>query len=525
MLTNPYILYNDMAGTWQDLNKPANSANGGTNWADSAEYGTDYKVSVKITQDEVSVTIDDVPISLSTSSSSDTLTGADILDYISKCDKFTFGVGLAQASFWNTELCTIKNFSAKAIGKDTQSFIGEVEEVEKITAINDNSWKINTHDAILYLDNPVKGVELEKLKISYDVTFADNAAKNGWDGLFSFYDPGTNGRVSIQSAPFLCFNDWAGVWANINKPGLDGSTDWAASAVAGTKHHVDITVTADEIVMSVDDTPIDFAEEASDAYTGYQNILDLISKCENLTIGVGLATSSSWNTEICTLENLTIVANDGEDEDEDSDGRENPDSGSKPGNNGSQPNNGSKPGTGSTDKGDTDNDTTDTPAAGTATGKTHIEERESDGKQIIVDKNGEVIVNKLVTIDSKTYITNAQGEIIKNRFATTAKGNTVYATKTGAIKKSITFTVNGKRYYAKPSGAIAKSGFIKTALGNTVYATKSGVLKSGKVFTVDGKKYYAKASGAIAKNRWVTVGNKKYYCNKKGVITKTKTVS
>jgi arabinan endo-1,5-alpha-L-arabinosidase len=305
--TNPYICFNDGTGNWYDLNNPSN---GGQNWAASAETGKDYEVCIKIAKNSVSITIDGEEISLSEASSG-TLTGEDILDFISECDQLTFGVGQAVTSYWWTELCEIKNFSAKAVCSDKtiSGNTGDTEETtEAIEQISDNSWKINKDSAILYLDNPVNGQDMDKLTISYDIMFDSDAAKNGWDGLFSFYNSSTTGRVSIQSAPYICYNDMAGKWSDINQPSLDGATDWAASASTGETYHVEITITSDSVTIAIDGETISIAQNSSDTYESAQDVLDDISACDNLTIGVGLAETSFWNTELCTLSNLEITA-------------------------------------------------------------------------------------------------------------------------------------------------------------------------------------------------------------------------
>jgi hypothetical protein len=330
MQTNPYLCYNDMAGSWIDLNQPGNTSNGGTDWASSAEAGKDYQVSIAITGEGVSISVDGEEISTSLAGTITENYGQAILDYIKTCDSFSFGVGLGQVSFWNTELCTISDFTAKAIGKTVTDVTGDSETdgtdtddtetedpADAVEQIGDNSYKISKNNAILYLDNPVKGEELSKLEISYDIEFDSSAAKNGWDGLFCFYDPSTNARVAVQSAPYICYNEMAASdnkWLDLNNPSLDGSTDWAAGAVAGQTYHVDITITADTVTLSVDGEEIAFAENSSGNFEGYQALLDQIAACENLTIGVGEAVTSFWNTELCTLSDLTITANGSDDD-------------------------------------------------------------------------------------------------------------------------------------------------------------------------------------------------------------------
>lgn len=145
-----------------------------------------------------------------------------------------------------------------------------------------------------------------------------------------------------------------------------------------------------------------------------------------------------------------------------------------------------------------------------------------EGETVIVNAGGETIRNDVVKIDGEKYITDEDGVVITDEFATTPSGSLVYADADGKLVTDQIFTVSGKKYVAKKSGALVVSGFAKTNHGSTVYCGKSGAVVRNKAFTVSGKKYVAKKSGALVKNAWVKVGNKKYYCGKNGVVTKTK---
>ena len=106
---------------------------------------------------------------------------------------------------------------------------------------------------------------------------------------------------------------------------------------------------------------------------------------------------------------------------------------------------------------------------------------DKDGRQVAVDKDGNVLVKTLVLINGRKYVTNAYGEIVKAAFATTK---------------------DGKKFYAK----------------------KNGVIVVYKAFRVGGKQYVANKNGVIVKNRWITIGKTRYFCNKRGVVIQTKPV-
>jgi hypothetical protein len=515
MQTNPYLCINDMAGNWMDLNSPGNVSSGGTNWAASAETGKDYQVSVKITQDAVSISIDGEEIALSTVYSGDMKTGADILNLISTCDQFTFGVGASATSFWGTELSVIKDFSAKAVCKtivesgDDNS--GEEETVDAIEQISDNSWKINASDALLLIDNPVSGKELSKLQISYDVMFADNAAKNGWDGLFSFYNPDTAARVSVQSAPYICFNamsDSDNIWADINNPSLDGATDWAASAQTGVTYHVEIAITGDTLVMTVDGETIAFAQNTSDNFTGYQNILDAISACPNVTIGVGLAQASFWNTELCTLSNLLITTEEGKDDSADDTGKDNT--------TGSGNENNAAVGTGS------GSDNGNNAAAGTGTSGTVTDS--SAGKTESSASAGTVTVkpDKKIAVGKKVSLKKAASKKLSTtKKITWSSSNTRYAkvsktgvvtTKKAGIGKTVTITAktsSGKK-------ATFRIKIMKGVVKKVTASTAKKTVKAGSSITI---KTSVKATKGANKKLTFTSSNTKYATvTSKGVV-------
>lgn len=161
-------------------------------------------------------------------------------------------------------------------------------------------------DSYTEMENPLKGKNAETVTITYTINWKDDAPRNGWDGIFSFYDASTATRVSFQTAPYLCYNakdatgteDWVDVKADA----------WCtANCEPGQDYTFTYVITKDDITVSCNGTKIDeFAQVGvGDAFTGYQEVLDALNTLPTLTIGVGIAQSAYWNTEPCTL-NLTI---------------------------------------------------------------------------------------------------------------------------------------------------------------------------------------------------------------------------
>jgi len=158
--------------------------------------------------------------------------------------------------------------------------------------------------------NPLKGKNAEKVTISYTINWNADAPKNGWDGVFAFYEADSNARVSFSTAPYLCYN----------QKDKTGAEDWidlkadawcATNCEAGKDYTFQYVITKDSITVSCDGTQIaDFKEvgRGDAAAAGYQSVLDALNTYPTLTIGVGTAKSAYWNTEPC---NISITIDDG----------------------------------------------------------------------------------------------------------------------------------------------------------------------------------------------------------------------
>lgn len=144
------------------------------------------------------------------------------------------------------------------------------------------------------------------------------------------------------------------------------------------------------------------------------------------------------------------------------------------------------------------------------------------GNKVFTDADGKIVTDKTIVVDGKKYVAKESGALAVSEVVTTAKGNKVYCDATGAIVTDKTIKVDGKKYVAKENGVLAVSEMVTTAKGNKVYCGKTGAIVTGKSFKVDGKRYVASKTGAIVTSKWVKVGDKAYYCDKNGVVTKVK---
>lgn len=167
------------------------------------------------------------------------------------------------------------------------------------------SFNLTASDSYKF-ENPLKGKNPEEVTIEYTILAADNAAVNGWDGVMSFYNPSTLGRVSVQTHPYVC-------WNSVNAAA--GWIDHKANVLSikkGEEQSYKIVINAEAIQMYLNGELLESANtgtSASDATpieVTFQNILDEINGCDYFFVGVGQAQYAYWNTEICTLKGVKI---------------------------------------------------------------------------------------------------------------------------------------------------------------------------------------------------------------------------
>ncbi len=167
------------------------------------------------------------------------------------------------------------------------------------------SFNLTASDSYKYA-NPLKGKNPTEVTIEYKVLAGDGAMANGWDGLMSFYNSSTLGRVSIQSHPYVCWNS-----ANASAGWIDHKAN-VLSIKKNEEQSYKIVIKADGIQMYLNDTLLESANtgtSASDATpieVTFQNILDEINGCDYFFVGVGQATYAYWSTEVCTLSDVKI---------------------------------------------------------------------------------------------------------------------------------------------------------------------------------------------------------------------------
>lgn len=214
-------------------------------------------------------------------------------------DTLNFGTG----SWWED--------NANVTISNVKCYVGPVkeqkEEVEKYDEISyeKESVVLETNGDYTEEANPFYNKNLDNLNIEYTINWAENAAKNGWDGIFAFYDTASAGRVSIQTAPYICYNG-GGSWMDINQPAIEGADVVALRADKGVDHKVEIHLTRTGLEMTFDGEPVDYKTNSSGA--DFENVLEYVTQCNVLTWGVGIAKSSYWNTELCTLRDIKIYS-------------------------------------------------------------------------------------------------------------------------------------------------------------------------------------------------------------------------
>ncbi len=294
MQANPYICFNDMAGTWVDINWPDNTES--DDWVTTAQKGQDYRITVLVTEDTTRITVDGKELAHSINGDA---ANRDLLDYLKQCDKLTWGVGVdgtaGKTAFWNSEICTLKDIV--------------ISNYENVGVIAKDEVKLSSTSFIEKVDNPFYNTDLIRVEMEYTLNIDSSAAKNGWDGIFSFYNSETGGRVSMQTNPYLCYNidvDGEEEWLDVNGPN-DGGTNWASgTAVTGQDYKFNVVITKDEITIAIDGEPIELSENGVNGTI--DRLLSYIGECDQFTWGVGLAQTSYWWTELSTISDATIMA-------------------------------------------------------------------------------------------------------------------------------------------------------------------------------------------------------------------------
>lgn len=462
--TAPYVCYNDADGNWIDLNQPGST--NGTNVAPEMVPGTDYTVDIKITTDSAVITVDGEEITTGYNGSGADY--SDLLSFITKCDQLTWGVGLAASAYWNTEMCTLSNISFVSTAEtvaddeddddDTETTTNEAVVTGESVVTDDDGYITYTVDSVVLdnsgditvSENPFKGADIDTFIMEYTINMTEGTAQNGWDGIFSFYDPTSTGRISMQTAPYICYNDWAGNWIDINQPGVDGGTDAAVSMVPGQEYAVVVTITEDDLTITVDGEEIAIGSNGSGA--SYADLLTFLGTCDQLTWGVGLAQTAFWNTELCTLTNIRF------------------------------------------------------------TNAVEAEEAQITEANLFTkwaqlycyDTDMETIItNRFVTIGENTYYFGSDGKAKKGVFEVDGKSYYGYSDKT--LAKGLISRWASKYYYDPETCAMVTNEFV-TVDGDRYYFTSNGSAAKG-VFEVDGASYYGYSDRTLAKgliSRWAS---------------------
>ena len=486
MQTNPYLCYN--SDGWIDVNQPGSGAD---NKAPSMKPGTEYDVVVTISGEGVTMSVDGAELNPSVNGSTSDYN--KILTTISGADKLTFGVGLAKSSYWNTELCTLTDIEFKSVKEGTAEEPSEPEEptpeepedpvdYDEVFYKND-SVILSANNVKTVLENPFKDKTIDKLYIAYTIEMTDASVKNGWDSILSFYDTASTGRISVQTAPYLCYNDMTGNWIDFNQPNLSGAVDKAPSFAAGTKHDVTITVTKDGCVMTVDKEVLNFPKDGSES-ASCKTLLDFVTKCDQMTLGVGLAETAFWYTEVCNITDL-VVSTGKTFEDVDP----------------TEPTDPSEP------------ENPDDPTPEDPTPEDPTPEDPTPDEPVDPSEPEEIeVTGTFYTKWGKTYFATDDGSEYSGFL--TLDGNTYYIKAKSAVVKQSYVELEDGKYYFDGDGHMV-TGFM-TKWGSTYYFGEDGKLVSDSLVTVDGATYYVNSKGAVVKQDFVQLDNGRYYFDKEG---------
>jgi len=182
-----------------------------------------------------------------------------------------------------------------------------------VGVVDNSQGKVNvdlTNGAGVTLDNPFYGQEkLDTLYIRYTINWAEDAYKNGYDGLMSFFNSNSTGRVSIQSAPYICYNEMAdpNTYIDVKYIATNGTDMRPTELEAGTDYTYEIVITEDGCVVKENGVDVNMQVGRSEGAT-YGNLLDYIkNSCDKFSWGTTVDKNSFWATEKCTLSDVVIT--------------------------------------------------------------------------------------------------------------------------------------------------------------------------------------------------------------------------
>ncbi|WP_310602600.1 LamG-like jellyroll fold domain-containing protein [Anaerosporobacter sp.] len=196
----------------------------------------------------------------------------------------------------------LDGFYLRSTGNTDTMLIDNIKVTNTDTHFSIDKAVLETSSDITQYSNPFYGKKLEIINVSYTINWAEDAAKNGWDGIFAFFNTANNnGRVSFQTLPYLCYNG-GGKWMDINHP-ESAPVNTAATLEKGKDYTFNYVLTRDSIEIYADGTLLEYVTTGDGTFA---DILNYIAACDKITIGVGKSVSAFWDTEKCTLTNLDI---------------------------------------------------------------------------------------------------------------------------------------------------------------------------------------------------------------------------
>lgn len=272
LLSAPYLTYQTSDGTSIDFHKPSDTQSAGL----SADTPVTCEILIDRKTNNITFTTNGTKVVFYEEDIAQKgITTATLLDSISKnCDTFSWG------SATNTEIGTLEDVIITDTAPVNQTF-------------TEDSYQITPDFEPVVMANAFDGEDISLAELEYTVSY-EGESIDSYAGLFAFYPTDVSGRISFHTMPYICYNDGSSNWIDI-KPST------ASDTITGNSTYTyKYILTKDKLRLYVNNERVFTSENSSGAT--YENLLNYMSKCAYLSMGVNADTSFWYNNSKVTAE-------------------------------------------------------------------------------------------------------------------------------------------------------------------------------------------------------------------------------
>ena len=272
----PYLAYQTSDGTSIDFHKPSDTQSAGL----SADTPVTCEILIDRKTNNITFTTNGTKVVFYEEDIAQKgITTATLLDSISKnCDTFSWG------SATNTEIGTLEDVIITDTAPVNQTF-------------TEDSYQITPDFEPVVMANAFDGEDISLAELEYTVSY-EGESIDSYAGLFAFYPTDVSGRISFHTMPYICYNDGSSNWIDI-KPST------ASDTITGNSTYTyKYILTKDKLRLYVNNERVFTSENSSGAT--YENLLNYMSKCAYLSMGVNADTSFWYNNSKVTAEILNL---------------------------------------------------------------------------------------------------------------------------------------------------------------------------------------------------------------------------